>query len=179
MLWRPDPRDHWTGEAGFVWRPTGRLRRHPGLRPRLQGLLRAQVWVCERKGTFFCFYLFCLLFFLTNNYNWIDDFKLSLCAIFFSLFPLMSDISLSFSRRLLFVKFLEGDWVLDEPQFVRAVFLDVTALECQLPLQDGRAPADLDLESTKNRPLARWQIKVSWNKINAHYLSVLINISRL
>ncbi|XP_074539724.1 von Willebrand factor D and EGF domain-containing protein [Halichoeres trimaculatus] len=58
-------------------------------------------------------------------------------------------------------KFLDGDWVLDEPLFVRAVFLDVTALECQLPLQDSRAPADLDLESAKNRPLARWQIKVS------------------
>uniref|UniRef100_A0A3Q3FEF1 von Willebrand factor D and EGF domains n=1 Tax=Labrus bergylta TaxID=56723 RepID=A0A3Q3FEF1_9LABR len=58
-------------------------------------------------------------------------------------------------------KFADGDWVLDEPQFVRAVFLDVTALECQLPLQDSRAPADLDLEAVRNRPLARWQIKVS------------------
>ncbi|XP_041649407.1 von Willebrand factor D and EGF domain-containing protein [Cheilinus undulatus] len=58
-------------------------------------------------------------------------------------------------------KFVDGDWVLDEPQFVRAVFLDVTALECQLPLQDSQTPADLDLEQVKNRPLARWQIKVS------------------
>ncbi|XP_060905839.1 von Willebrand factor D and EGF domain-containing protein [Labrus mixtus] len=58
-------------------------------------------------------------------------------------------------------KFADGDWVLDEPQFVRAVFLAVTALECQLPLQDSRAPADLDLEAVRNRPLARWQIKVS------------------
>ncbi|XP_068425269.1 von Willebrand factor D and EGF domain-containing protein isoform X1 [Clinocottus analis] len=58
-------------------------------------------------------------------------------------------------------KFEDGDWVLDEPQFVLAVFLDVTALECQLPLEDSRAPAGLDLETETNRPLARWQIKVS------------------
>ncbi|XP_041798658.1 von Willebrand factor D and EGF domain-containing protein [Chelmon rostratus] len=56
-------------------------------------------------------------------------------------------------------KFVEGDWVLDEPQFVLAIFLDVTALECQLPLEDSWAPAGL--ESVTNRPLARWQIKVS------------------
>ncbi|XP_070691737.1 von Willebrand factor D and EGF domain-containing protein [Pempheris klunzingeri] len=58
-------------------------------------------------------------------------------------------------------KFVGGEWVLDEPQFVLAIFLDVTALECQLPLEDSRAPAGLDLESVTNRPLARWQIKVS------------------
>ncbi|KAM9353557.1 von Willebrand factor D and EGF domain-containing protein [Symphorus nematophorus] len=58
-------------------------------------------------------------------------------------------------------KFVDGEWVLDEPQFVLAIFLDVTALECQLPLEDSRAPADLDLETATNRPLARWQIKVS------------------
>ncbi|XP_051263598.1 von Willebrand factor D and EGF domain-containing protein isoform X1 [Dicentrarchus labrax] len=58
-------------------------------------------------------------------------------------------------------KFVDGEWVLDEPQFVLAIFLDVTALECQLPLEDSRAPADLDLEQVTNRPLARWQIKVS------------------
>ncbi|KAL7394229.1 hypothetical protein ABVT39_022612 [Epinephelus coioides] len=58
-------------------------------------------------------------------------------------------------------KFEDGEWVLDEPQFVLAVFLDVTALECQLPLEDSRAPAGLDLETVTSRPLARWQIKVS------------------
>uniref|UniRef100_A0A3B4Y8C8 von Willebrand factor D and EGF domains n=1 Tax=Seriola lalandi dorsalis TaxID=1841481 RepID=A0A3B4Y8C8_SERLL len=57
--------------------------------------------------------------------------------------------------------FVDGDWVLDEPQFVLATFLDVTALECQLPLEDGRTPSSLDLETVINRPLARWQIKVS------------------
>ncbi|XP_034729420.1 von Willebrand factor D and EGF domain-containing protein isoform X1 [Etheostoma cragini] len=56
----------------------------------------------------------------------------------------------------------DGEWVLDEPQFVLAIFLDVTSLECQLPLEDSRrAPAGLDLEQMTVRPLARWQIKVS------------------
>ncbi|XP_034409402.1 von Willebrand factor D and EGF domain-containing protein [Cyclopterus lumpus] len=58
-------------------------------------------------------------------------------------------------------KFEDGDWVLDEPHFILAVFLSVTALECQLPLVDSRAPAGLDPETETNRPLARWQIKVS------------------
>ncbi|KAE8289229.1 von Willebrand factor D and EGF domain-containing protein Precursor [Larimichthys crocea] len=58
-------------------------------------------------------------------------------------------------------KFVDGEWVLDEPQFVLAVFLDVTALECQLPLEDSRTPADPDFETATNTPLARWQIKVS------------------
>ncbi|KAM7421510.1 hypothetical protein PAMA_015584 [Pampus argenteus] len=58
-------------------------------------------------------------------------------------------------------KFADGQWVLDEPRFVLAAFLDVTALECQLPLESIQAPADVDLETVTNRPLARWQIKVS------------------
>ncbi|KAG7216456.1 hypothetical protein INR49_001942 [Caranx melampygus] len=58
-------------------------------------------------------------------------------------------------------KFVDGEWVLAEPHFVLATFLDVTALECQLPLEDSRTPSGLDLETVTNRPLARWQIKVS------------------
>uniref|UniRef100_A0A8C2WJR7 von Willebrand factor D and EGF domains n=1 Tax=Cyclopterus lumpus TaxID=8103 RepID=A0A8C2WJR7_CYCLU len=50
-------------------------------------------------------------------------------------------------------KFEDGDWVLDEPHFILAVFLSVTALECQLPLVDSRAPAGLDPETETNRPL--------------------------
>uniref|UniRef100_A0A4W6CPL1 von Willebrand factor D and EGF domains n=1 Tax=Lates calcarifer TaxID=8187 RepID=A0A4W6CPL1_LATCA len=42
-----------------------------------------------------------------------------------------------------------------------STFLAVTALECQLPLEDSQTPAGLDQESVSNRPLARWQIKVS------------------
>lgn len=75
-----------------------------------------------------------------------------------SLLPLMAS---SLSPSVSLVKFEDGEWVLDEPQFVLAIFLDVTALECQLPLEDSRAPAGLDLETVTNRPLARWQIKVS------------------
>ncbi|KAF3839609.1 hypothetical protein F7725_018326 [Dissostichus mawsoni] len=58
-------------------------------------------------------------------------------------------------------KFEDWEWVLDEPQLVPAVFLDATALECKLPLEDSRGPAGLDLETASNRPLARLQIKVS------------------
>lgn len=65
------------------------------------------------------------------------------------------------------VKFVDGEWVLDEPQFILAIFLDVTALECQLPLEDSGTPAGLDLETVTNRPLARWQIKVS--RISNHF----------
>ncbi|XP_058503446.1 von Willebrand factor D and EGF domain-containing protein isoform X2 [Solea solea] len=72
-------------------------------------------------------------------------------------------------------KFMDGDWVLDEPIFVLATFLDVTALECQLPLEDSWTPAGLDLEAATNRPLARWQIKVSndgYSYSNAKILTV-------
>uniref|UniRef100_A0A3Q1ETB8 von Willebrand factor D and EGF domains n=1 Tax=Acanthochromis polyacanthus TaxID=80966 RepID=A0A3Q1ETB8_9TELE len=58
-------------------------------------------------------------------------------------------------------KVFYGEWVLDEPQFVLATFLDVTALECQLPLEDSRTSAGVDLKTVTSRPLARWQIKVS------------------
>lgn len=75
--------------------------------------------------------------------------------------PSVSLISFSLSSAVSLVKFVDGEWVLDEPQFVLAIFLDVTALECQLPLEDSPAPADQDLETATNRPLARWQIKVS------------------
>uniref|UniRef100_A0A3B4BAU8 Uncharacterized protein n=1 Tax=Periophthalmus magnuspinnatus TaxID=409849 RepID=A0A3B4BAU8_9GOBI len=34
----------------------------------------------------------------------------------------------------------KDEWVLDEPQLVLASFLDVTALECQLPLEDSQHP---------------------------------------
>lgn len=79
------------------------------------------------------------------------------------------------------VKFVDGEWVLDEPQFVLATFLDVTALECQLPLESGQTPADVDLETATNRPLARWQIKVSHVSIHfcTAHLCIVINESFL
>ncbi|XP_075322635.1 von Willebrand factor D and EGF domain-containing protein [Odontesthes bonariensis] len=58
-------------------------------------------------------------------------------------------------------KFEDGEWILDTPQFVPATFLEETALECQLPQEDSRLPADLNQETVTNGPLARWQIKVS------------------
>uniref|UniRef100_A0A3Q3BCJ2 von Willebrand factor D and EGF domains n=1 Tax=Kryptolebias marmoratus TaxID=37003 RepID=A0A3Q3BCJ2_KRYMA len=50
----------------------------------------------------------------------------------------------------------DGEWVLDAPRFVSAIFLNETALECQLPPEDGPAPA-----GGGNGPVARWQIRVS------------------
>ncbi|XP_030605963.1 von Willebrand factor D and EGF domain-containing protein [Archocentrus centrarchus] len=58
-------------------------------------------------------------------------------------------------------KFVDGEWVLDEPHSVPATFLNDTALECQLPPEDSRVSAGVDLEALTNSPLARWQIKVS------------------
>lgn len=54
--------------------------------------------------------------------------------------------------------------MLDKPHFVSAVFLDQAALKCQLPLEDGQGSAGLerDAGTDSTRPLARWQIKVSY-----------------
>uniref|UniRef100_A0A8C6LVS9 von Willebrand factor D and EGF domains n=1 Tax=Nothobranchius furzeri TaxID=105023 RepID=A0A8C6LVS9_NOTFU len=58
-------------------------------------------------------------------------------------------------------KFEDGEWLLDAPRFVPTTSLNETALECQLPLEDSRDPAGVDLAAGTNGPLARWQIKVS------------------
>ena len=50
--------------------------------------------------------------------------------------------------------------MLDDPRFVQATFLDGTALECRLPLEDSQATAGSDPETSPDRPLARWQVKV-------------------
>ncbi|XP_068613415.1 von Willebrand factor D and EGF domain-containing protein [Brachionichthys hirsutus] len=84
----------------------------------------------------------------------------------------------SFELKCEFVreKFLDGEWVLDKPQFVLAVFLNATALECRLPLEARRVPADLDVEPATNRPpLGRWQMKVTndgYSYSNAKILTV-------
>ncbi|KAM8826970.1 von Willebrand factor D and EGF domain-containing protein isoform 2-T2 [Synchiropus picturatus] len=54
-------------------------------------------------------------------------------------------------------KLVGGELVLDRPQFVLATFLDATAMECRLPTGGAHAPGMW----TSDRPLARWQIKVS------------------
>ncbi|XP_030215054.1 von Willebrand factor D and EGF domain-containing protein [Gadus morhua] len=58
-------------------------------------------------------------------------------------------------------KFEEGGWVLDDPRYVQASFLDATALECRLPLEDSQVTAGSDPKMSPDRPLARWQVKVS------------------
>lgn len=60
-------------------------------------------------------------------------------------------------------QFEDGNWLLDKPHFVPAVFLDQAALECQLPLEDSQVPEgpERSAGTDTSRPLARWQIKVS------------------
>ncbi|KAI3360400.1 hypothetical protein L3Q82_002310 [Scortum barcoo] len=109
--------------------------------------------------------------------KYLDDICILICfhlffclphfILFFSVLHLFSNFSPAFHGLLPFppavppVQFVDGEWLLDEPQFVLAVFLDMTALKCQLPPEDSWAPVGLDLETVTSRPLARWQIKVS------------------
>lgn len=68
-------------------------------------------------------------------------------------------------------QFADGNWMLDEPHFVPALFLDQGALRCQLPLEDGQVPAGRgsDAGTDSSRPLARWQIKVSYFRFLSQY----------
>lgn len=60
-------------------------------------------------------------------------------------------------------QFEDGNWLLENPHFVPAIFLDQATLECPLPLDDSQVPAgpQRDTGTDTSRPLARWQIKVS------------------
>uniref|UniRef100_A0A674BFI6 von Willebrand factor D and EGF domains n=1 Tax=Salmo trutta TaxID=8032 RepID=A0A674BFI6_SALTR len=55
-------------------------------------------------------------------------------------------------------KFVDGEWTLDEPQFTLANFLDVSGLECQLPLE-YRQPSSLISKS----------LTLSWQVSNDGY----------
>ncbi|CAL8288019.1 unnamed protein product [Merluccius merluccius] len=84
---------------------------------------------------------------------------------------------LSYELKCEFVKekFEDGEWVLDDPRFVQATFLDGTSLECQLPLEDSQVTAGSAPEMSPDRPLARWQVKVSndgYSYSNAKVLTV-------
>ncbi|KAJ3597717.1 hypothetical protein NHX12_001234 [Muraenolepis orangiensis] len=85
--------------------------------------------------------------------------------------------TLSYELKCEFVKekFEDGEWVLEDPRFVQATFLDGTALECQLPLEDSQVTAGADPDMSPDRPLARWQVKVSndgYGYSNAKVLTV-------
>ncbi|XP_015248179.1 PREDICTED: von Willebrand factor D and EGF domain-containing protein [Cyprinodon variegatus] len=58
-------------------------------------------------------------------------------------------------------KFEDGEWAMAAPHFVQATFLNETGLECRLPLEDSRVPADVSPQTVTNRAVTRWQIKVS------------------
>ncbi|KAJ8354503.1 hypothetical protein SKAU_G00220700 [Synaphobranchus kaupii] len=58
-------------------------------------------------------------------------------------------------------KFIGGEWVLEDPQFIPASFLSATALDCRLPLQGSQSFDIPDLDMVDDKPIARWQIRVS------------------
>ncbi|KAG7469638.1 hypothetical protein MATL_G00131040 [Megalops atlanticus] len=58
-------------------------------------------------------------------------------------------------------KFVNGEWVLEDPQFIPATFLSDTSLDCQLPIESSQSTDGLDLDMVDDKPIARWQIKVS------------------
>ncbi|KAK7877856.1 hypothetical protein WMY93_031496 [Mugilogobius chulae] len=53
-------------------------------------------------------------------------------------------------------KSVEDEWVLDEPRLVLASFLDVTALECQLPPEDSQNPPVPHPEAQEQQPTDHW-----------------------
>nr|XP_023658487.1 von Willebrand factor D and EGF domain-containing protein [Paramormyrops kingsleyae] len=58
-------------------------------------------------------------------------------------------------------KLVNGEWVLEDPQLVSASFLSPTSLDCQLPVEGTQGLDGLEAETINNKPMARWQIKVS------------------
>ncbi|MFT7805333.1 von Willebrand factor D and EGF domain-containing protein [Arapaima gigas] len=58
-------------------------------------------------------------------------------------------------------KFVDGEWVLEIPQFVSASFLSTTMLDCKLPIRNEPVSDGLDVKVIDDKPTARWQVKVS------------------
>ncbi|KAI1886121.1 hypothetical protein AGOR_G00210750 [Albula goreensis] len=58
-------------------------------------------------------------------------------------------------------KFINGEWVLEDPQFVPATFISGASLDCTLPVGSSETSDSLDLDMVDDKPIARWQIKVS------------------
>uniref|UniRef100_A0AAY4ERB1 Uncharacterized protein n=1 Tax=Denticeps clupeoides TaxID=299321 RepID=A0AAY4ERB1_9TELE len=59
------------------------------------------------------------------------------------------------------LQILDGEWVLDDPESVPASFVSTSALECQLPLEEQQPAVAVGMETPSDKPIARWQIKVS------------------
>ncbi|XP_029115904.1 von Willebrand factor D and EGF domain-containing protein [Scleropages formosus] len=58
-------------------------------------------------------------------------------------------------------KFVDGEWVLEDPQFLPASFLSPTNVDCRLPIGNAQMSDGLEREIIDDKPIARWQIKVS------------------
>nr|XP_015213244.1 PREDICTED: von Willebrand factor D and EGF domain-containing protein [Lepisosteus oculatus] len=58
-------------------------------------------------------------------------------------------------------RYVGDEWVLDEPRFTVATFFSSNVVDCQLP-SESRPPSDtLDIDMVDDKPIARWQIKVT------------------
>uniref|UniRef100_A0A8C7NWK8 von Willebrand factor D and EGF domains n=1 Tax=Oncorhynchus mykiss TaxID=8022 RepID=A0A8C7NWK8_ONCMY len=55
-------------------------------------------------------------------------------------------------------KFVDGEWTLDEPQFTLATFLDVSGLECQLPLDRSFCKCVLPVVTDNKSLTLSWQV---------------------
>ncbi|XP_028672990.1 LOW QUALITY PROTEIN: von Willebrand factor D and EGF domain-containing protein [Erpetoichthys calabaricus] len=58
-------------------------------------------------------------------------------------------------------QFISDEWSLGDPQLTTASFLSNTVLDCQLPRENDQSPHNMDIDIVDDKPLARWQIKVS------------------
>ncbi|KAG2464794.1 VWDE protein, partial [Polypterus senegalus] len=58
-------------------------------------------------------------------------------------------------------QFISDEWSLGDPQLTTASFLSNTVLDCQLPRENDHSPHNMDIDIVDDKPLARWQIKVS------------------
>ncbi|MGH0139680.1 UNVERIFIED_CONTAM: hypothetical protein FKN15_036849, partial [Acipenser sinensis] len=69
----------------------------------------------------------------------------------------------SFEKKCEVVKeqYISGEWILGEPQLTTAIFLSETILDCQLPAESGHSSDSLSIDMVDDKPIARWQIKVS------------------
>ncbi|XP_033915087.2 von Willebrand factor D and EGF domain-containing protein [Acipenser ruthenus] len=69
----------------------------------------------------------------------------------------------SFEKKCEVVKeqYISGEWILGEPQLTTATFLSETILDCKLPAESGHSSDSLNIDMVDDKPIARWQIKVS------------------
>ncbi|MBN3314921.1 VWDE protein, partial [Atractosteus spatula] len=58
-------------------------------------------------------------------------------------------------------RYVGDEWVLDEPRFTVATFFSSSVVDCQLPSESRPPSYTLDIDMVDDKPIARWQIKVT------------------